>query len=104
MMRVKTHVTGVSLAGVSLASSLATALALLSTAASAGPATPEPSMDKCYGVSLKSQNDCAAGAGTSCAGTSKVDYDPAAWKYVAKGTCETIKTPKGMGMMKPAKS
>ncbi len=104
MMRVKTHVTGVSLAGVSLAGSLATALALLSAPASAGPSAAQPSMDKCYGVSLKSQNDCAAGAGTSCAGTAKIDYDPAAWKYVAKGTCETIKTPKGMGTLKPAKS
>ena len=52
-------------------------------------------MDKCYGVSLKGQNDCAAGPGTTCAGTSKVDYQGNAWKYVAKGTCATISTPKG---------
>jgi len=84
-------------AGVSLAGSLATALALLSAPASAAA----PAMDKCYGVSLKAQNDCAAGAGTSCAGTSKVDYDARAWKYVAKGTCETITTPKGMGSLTP---
>jgi uncharacterized membrane protein len=95
MMTVKTNVAGISLAG-----SLATALALLSAPASAAPATPQPAMDKCYGIALKSQNDCAAGAGTSCAGTSKVDYDPAAWKFVAKGTCETISTPKGMGSLK----
>jgi uncharacterized membrane protein len=95
MMTVKTNVAGISLAG-----SLATALALLASPASAGPAPGQPTMDKCYGVSLKAQNDCAAGAGTSCAGTSKVDYDPAAWKYVAKGTCETISTPKGMGSLK----
>lgn len=104
MMTVKTHIAGVSLAGVSLAGSLAAALALLSAPASAAPSTAQPTMDKCYGVSLKSQNDCAAGAGTSCAGTSKVDYDASAWKYVAKGTCDTIKTPKGMGSLMPGKS
>jgi uncharacterized membrane protein len=50
------------------------------------------------------QNDCAAGPGTTCAGTSKVDYQGNAWKYVAKGTCTGIKTPKGMGSLKPVKS
>ena len=55
--------------------------------------------DKCYGVSLAGKNDCAAGAGTSCAGTSAVDYDPHAWKYVAKGTCESMTTPKGHGSL-----
>ncbi|MEZ5742265.1 MAG: DUF2282 domain-containing protein [Sphingomonadaceae bacterium] len=43
--------------------------------------------EKCYGVALKGKNDCAAGPGTSCAGTSTVDYQGNAWKYVAKGTC-----------------
>jgi uncharacterized membrane protein len=95
MMTVKIHTAGLSLAG-----SLATALALLSTPVSAASET-KASMDKCYGVSLKSQNDCAAGAGTSCAGTSKIDYDASAWKYVPKGTCDTIKTPKGMGSLTP---
>ena len=42
---------------------------------------------KCFGVSLAGQNDCAAGPGTTCAGTSKVDYQGNAWKYVDKGTC-----------------
>jgi uncharacterized membrane protein len=56
--------------------------------------------ERCYGVSLAGKNDCAAGPGTSCAGTSKVDYQGNAWKYVAKGTCATIKTPKGMGSLK----
>ena len=60
--------------------------------------------EKCYGVSLAGKNDCAAGPGTSCAGTSKVDYQGNAWKYVAKGTCATIKTPKGMGSPKEIKS
>lgn len=60
--------------------------------------------EKCYGVSLAGKNDCAAGPGTTCAGTSKVDYQGNAWKYVAKGTCTTIKTPKGAGSMKEIKS
>jgi uncharacterized membrane protein len=60
-------------------------------------------MEKCYGVSLAGKNDCAAGPGTSCAGTSKVDYQGNAWKNVAKGTCATIKTPKGTGSLKPIK-
>ncbi len=83
-----------------LAGSLVAALGMVASA-SAGPVAAQPGMDKCYGVSLAGQNDCAAGAGTTCAGTSKVDYDAKAWKFVAKGTCETIKTPKGMGMLKP---
>jgi uncharacterized membrane protein len=45
-------------------------------------------MEKCYGISLAGQNDCAAGPGTTCAGTSKVDYQGNAWKAVPEGTCE----------------
>lgn len=56
--------------------------------------------EKCYGISLAGQNDCAAGAGTSCAGTSKVNHQGNAWKYVAKGTCSSIKTPTGTGALK----
>jgi len=48
------------------------------------------SKEKCYGVSLAGQNDCAAGPGTSCAGTSTVDYQGNAWTLVAAGTCETM--------------
>jgi uncharacterized membrane protein len=55
--------------------------------------------DKCYGVALKGQNDCFAGAGTSCAGSSTVDYQGNAWKLVAKGTCTTISTPAGKGSL-----
>ena len=50
-------------------------------------------MEKCYGVALAGQNDCKAGAGTTCQGTSKVDYQGNAWKSVAKGTCETMALP-----------
>ncbi|CAN5270963.1 DUF2282 domain-containing protein [soil metagenome] len=56
-------------------------------------------MEKCYGVAKAGHNDCKAGAGTSCAGTSKADYQGNSWKNVAKGTCVTIKTPKGMGSL-----
>ena len=59
--------------------------------------------ERCYAVAKAGQNDCAAGPGTTCAGTSKVDYQGNAWKYVAKGTCETMTTPKGKGSLKPVK-
>ncbi|VTU34962.1 putative integral membrane protein [Variovorax sp. PBS-H4] len=61
-------------------------------------------MEKCYGVSMAGKNDCAAGPGTTCAGTSKVDYQGNSWKNVPAGTCTTIKTPKGMGSLEPMKS
>ncbi len=59
--------------------------------------------ERCYGISMAGKNDCAAGPGTTCAGSSKVDYQANAWKYVAKGSCTTMKTPTGMGMLTPAK-
>ena len=61
-------------------------------------------MEKCYGVSLAGKNDCAAGPGTTCAGTSKTDYQGNAWKNVAKGSCTTMKTPKGTGSLQPIKA
>lgn len=61
-------------------------------------------MDKCYGVAMAGKNDCKAGAGTTCAGTSKVDYQGNAWKHVPAGTCVSIKTPKGMGSLTEMKS
>lgn len=64
----------------------------------------KPAMEKCYGVSMAGKNDCAAGPGTTCAGTSKMDYQANAWKFVPAGTCATIKTPKGMGSLMPMKS
>lgn len=56
-------------------------------------------MEKCYGVALAGQNDCAAGPGTTCAGTSKSNYQGNAWKNVPAGTCTSIKTPKGNGSL-----
>ena len=50
---------------------------------------------KCYGVSLAGKNDCAAGPGTTCAGTSTVDYQGNAWTYVAEGTCTSMSLPGG---------
>lgn len=67
---------------------LATAagVATLSTAAHA---SSHDNMEKCYGVSKAGHNDCGT-ATSACAGTSKVDNDPHAWKYVPKGTCEKM--------------
>lgn len=59
-------------------------------------------MEKCFGVALKGHNDCFAGAGTTCAGTSTSDYQGSAFKLVAKGSCEAMTTPAGHGMLKPA--
>lgn len=59
--------------------------------------------EKCFGVALKGQNDCAAGEGTSCAGTSTMDYQGNAWKLVPKGTCVTTETPHGPGSLEPVK-
>lgn len=51
--------------------------------------------DKCFGIALAGENDCAAGAGTSCEGTSTIDFQGNAWTYAPKGTCESIETPLG---------
>lgn len=76
------------------------ALAALATAATAATPT-RPPMEKCYGVSLAGKNDCKAGAGTSCAATSRANYQGDAWKFVKAGTCTSIKTPKGLGSLSP---
>jgi uncharacterized membrane protein len=82
----------------------ALALAALASTAALAQDTQKPQVEKCYGVSLAGKNDCAAGPGTTCAGTSKVDYQGNAWKHVPKGTCTSIKTPGGMGSLTPVKS
>ena len=84
-----------------LASSFAAALAMATVPALGAPKPAQPTMDKCYGISLKGQNDCGAGAGTTCAGTSTVDYQGNAWKYVTKGTCASMQSPKGPGSLQP---
>jgi uncharacterized membrane protein len=73
-----------------LQAAIAGVLALgLSAGASAGPVKPDPSKDKCYGISKAGQADCAT-AKHACAGQSKVDNDPMDWKYVTRGTCEKM--------------
>ena len=69
---------------------LAAAGALVALAAANPAAAQKAAKEKCYGVSLAGKNDCAAGPGTSCAGTSKVDYQGNAWKYVKAGTCKKM--------------
>lgn len=59
---------------------------------------------KCWGVALAGQNDCYAGPGTTCAGTSMVNYQGNEFKLVPKGTCTSIKTPKGHGSLAPLRS
>ena len=55
--------------------------------------------DKCFGIALAGENDCKAGAGTSCEGTSTTDFQANAWTYAPKGTCEFIVTPNGTGSL-----
>lgn len=81
------------LTGAALVGALATATAMIS-----GPAAAAD--EKCYGVALKGQNDCAAGS-HSCAGHSTVDYDGQSFKLVPAGTCTTMETPLGPGSLKP---
>lgn len=71
-----------------IAASVTAALTL-----AAGQAEAQQNMEKCFGVSLAGKNDCAAGPGTTCAGTSKVDYQGNAWTLVPAGTCTTIQLP-----------
>ena len=78
------------IASLALAASLAAAIGGMSTTVSAQDAT-----EKCYGVALAGQNDCAAGPGTTCAGTSSIDYQGNAWKAVPAGTCATMELPEG---------
>lgn len=56
---------------------------------------PSGRKDKCYGIALAAENDCAAGAGTSCEATSTIDFQGNAWTYAPSGTCEAIVTPEG---------
>ena len=81
-----------------LVGSIASAVALL-----AAPVRANDAKEMCFGVSLKGQNDCKAGA-HDCKGMSTVDYDGQSFKLVPKGTCTTMKTPAGMGSLEPIKS
>jgi uncharacterized membrane protein len=90
-----------------LAGAVATALASMAAAAPLTDAEVKAAMgagkEKCYGVALKGQNDCAAGPGTTCQGTSTVDFQGNAWKFVQGGTCESIEVPGGgHGTLQPS--
>jgi uncharacterized membrane protein len=74
---------------------VAGAFAAAFAAHAATPASADEAKEKCFGVALAGQNDCAAGVGTTCAGTSKVDYQGNAWKLVPAGTCTTMELPEG---------
>lgn len=69
----------------------AAAASVMSLAMVATPAAAQEK-EKCFGIAKMGQNDCANLAGThDCAGKSKMDMDKGEWKYVAKGTCKTMK-------------
>lgn len=85
------------------ASAAALALALGAALAAAPAVAADAAKEKCYGVALKGKNDCKAGAGTSCAGTSVRDYQGNAWSFVPAGTCEKTASPTsptGKGQLK----
>jgi uncharacterized membrane protein len=94
IMSVKAAISSLILAGVvsSALASLAAAAPLTKAEADAAVAAHK---EKCYGVALKGQNDCAAGPGTTCQGTSTVDFQGNSWKFVQGGTCESIDVPNG---------
>ncbi|MEO1536542.1 MAG: DUF2282 domain-containing protein [Pseudomonadota bacterium] len=71
---------------------IAGAVAAALTATMTAPANAQ-AKEKCFGVSLAGENDCAAGPGTTCQGTSTVDYQGNAWTLVDAGTCSDIELP-----------
>ena len=71
----------------------ATLAAVTATLAAVSYPAAAQEQEKCYGVALKGQNDCKAGADTTCAGTSTVDYQGNSWKLVPAGTCITMELP-----------
>jgi len=94
------------LATQSTAAALALAVGAALTLAHSPAHAQGADKEKCYGVALKGKNDCAAGPGTTCAGTSVRDYQGNAWKYVAKGSCEktaSATSPTGKGQLKEFK-
>jgi len=79
------------ISGLAVASAFAAALGM----AASSPSASAEDQEKCYGVAEAGANDCAAGKGTTCAGTSTIDYQGNSWKLVPKGTCETMELPDG---------
>jgi uncharacterized membrane protein len=95
MRKTTTQISGAALAG-----ALAAAIAAVSLPAK-GAEAPTADKEKCFGISLAGKNDCAAGPGTTCAGTNKVDYNGHSWRLVPKGTCLNMQTPFGPGSLEP---
>src|SRR6201988_394070 len=87
------------ISSLALAGAVSTALASLASAAPLTKAEANAAIaahkEKCFGVALKGQNDCAAGPATTCQGTSTVDFQGNAWKFVRGGTCPGIEVPSG---------
>lgn len=81
-----------------VAGMFAAALGMFAT--SGANADDMANMEKCYGIALAGKNDCKAGKGTTCAGTSTVNYQGNSWSLVKKGTCEHVVTPLGNGSLK----
>lgn len=75
------------------AKSLAVASAVAAALSAQATTVSAQAKEKCYGVSLAGKNDCAAGPGTTCAGTSTVNYQGNAWTLVDAGTCKDIDLP-----------
>jgi uncharacterized membrane protein len=73
-----------------IAGAIALGFAASTLAAAPGPAQPQAGQEKCYGVAKAGQNDCGTAKHACAAQGAKVDKDPGEWKYVAKGTCETM--------------
>ena len=97
----KTSISTALLAGAitSALATMASAAPLTKAEASAATAAHK---EKCYGVALKGQNDCAAGPGTTCQGTSVKDFQGNSWKFVQGGTCASLDIPGGRhGSLKP---
>ncbi|HEX6319943.1 MAG TPA: DUF2282 domain-containing protein [Burkholderiales bacterium] len=67
-----------------LAAAVAGLLALAANTALA----QKKDQEKCWGVAKAGQNDCGSNkTAHSCAGHSKMDYDPNDFKVVKAGTC-----------------
>ncbi len=111
-MTIKTNIAGALLAGAAMAAASGAAAkpnAQLTLTAAAPEAVQaaftkwqggerlKGRKDKCFGIALAGENDCAAGQGTSCEGTSTVDFQGSAWTYAPKGSCKFIVTPNGAG-------
>jgi len=89
---------------VAAALTVAALCAGVARAAEDAMASDGKAMEKCYGVALAGKNDCKAGAGTTCAGTAKTDYQGNAWKNVPAGTCTTMDVDGHKGMLEPKAS